>query len=1319
MSNLYWDTSLPGSGSGGTIQTLQLNGTTLSLVPDGGSVTLPTGIVSSLGPVVVVSSIQALDSMYIGPNQEIELLSTGDIYCSNVFNNLTNSFAGNFNTLTTTSLNATTANIQNINTTTLNPSTINGRQVTTSSIRIGDFNRYLNIHKDYATPATEITQDINQVYMRTNVDIPSPYVFSASNGYIDAITGNTVNIDTYVSTDTVYTSLIDLNGKDLSNDSQNLYYDGKVIFTGQRGDASQWSKYPAVQGINLNGNSITNAGQTLIMTNPSDTGGTFQVGFPDGATLDLQPNINLYGATMNIAAGAPTDLTYTTGRTVNIDSYAGALSGSKVNIAGHAGTGVFAQNGSQINVDAYGGLSFPAPFPGIAGGGAINLSAHGGSLGTSVGAGRINLTAYSGINNVGDLSPSEIVLNGANVSLGNNNTLPFGATTNANVQAVKVQIIAGSVLIPTWLFTDPTLVVRAGYGMELQTDPGKGSNTDSRIYVKEIYAQSNSGIIPEPVGEYLTLDGKSGGITLNNFKVANGQGGGAALNNIAFMSGSYPLSVQNQINALAGSIANISTTGGTSNLAEWYIFPALSTVNFNKGINLVDGTISSIDGVRFYDQIGELATTFQHQVYLDGSSLGNASTTIMMENSTIVGFRNPGTNLLNTLRTGGVYLGESALLNVSGSNLTLNGVPIVSAETGPNPSFSTIEINQGGNILMGSSLAQQTAMIFNKDISGLSTTILAMEYNDNNNGVLTLSVQDQVGYADDLEVGGLYSYGRSNIYAGPQPYTCINGPVIRGTDLALSNVSSINGVAWGGGGGVSSIQNWSYYPVLNDGIQFGNQTAWIKGGGNALFTTSNGVNTIPVAAKAFSVFDTNNPGVVAEIGFNENGVVTMKKNGLPTEFKVSTLGIMSSIMSVDSASQLSVDDRKVAAQWSAYPVLSTVTAITAFTAPTRIMDLKNVGTSSFSIHLEYDPPGIAPSDSLDITVGGGENRIASTWPGQFYTPMRIDADALTINTVNPSGTRFGFLNSNDYSFIRGSFVSTGTLNATKISTSAVGFTTGGILTTSGTDLFFNGNILNTSNAINNWASYPASQGVNMSNFSLFNTNSATAINGAWNLYSNAVDLNVATNISISNANFSTVALQTVGNINSFGYHYGSFGYAFGSSPNQTSNYMILQKPSFSTNLTIQMISSSTAISTGTIYDTVFNPLPPSPVYGNTTLINSNVSTVTYTYPGSPFTYTNLFDSFVPSTTFAVLSGWIGLPLSINQSTIAQIGVGPVGNIQIFNQQMMTLNPLTTYQNFSLNLDFTDYMGSNITLKTWLNQNGTLSFKNVRIKWLPN
>lgn len=1327
--SLYWDPSLPNQGGGGTTQTLELNGYTLSLVPNGGSVQLPQNI-STLGPTGYISTLGVLNEIDVGPNSNVRILSTGAIYGSSFYGTLGNLFFVNANDVVANDIFGTNGNFTNLNVTNLSPSTVNADQIFTSSISIGS-NYYLVIGQDFgpnSTGSSRISQQFGKIAMDANLTMKPGRTIRT-----DSIIAGVVNAD-YVNSPGLSVSSININNNILSNSGAFPTWNGSNIYPGQRGDASAWAQFPANGFVNINNNSIggidtlyadntANLGTgkqnatVNVLTTPSfnplplpfpqDPPGNFTVGFSNYITApnSTQPNIGLFGNDVKIAAGAPLIPAYARGRTVSIDAYAGL-----------APFFPFLQDAnSYINITAHGN-SF---------GGACNLGA---------GTGNITLTAYNsafGLIPVPYL-PGRIYLNASKVDIGNNNYLGLGTSALITMQSAVINMIAGldfAGISPFGPFAHTR--IRSRDGVVIENTPLGTNNRDSRLYVRDIIGYSN--FVNDFGPPALSLDGLDGGLTLNNFVLLNAQDG-AAINNIATLTGPYATNVQNQINALQGQIAGLSTTGGTSNLALWFQYPALSTVVFNQGLNLQGGSISSVNGVIFNDSTGDLTNTYQSRVFLDGKTPTTGST-MMYYDASAVNFINPSSLSYNFIRGQGFYFGGSNLLAVSSGQLQFNGQNLISTNgsggggggsVGPNPLVSTLTVNYGGFVQIGTQQIQNVAVFSDNNVLGFT------DVNDGIRPIVAFPIYS--GYYD----GGYVRVNNQSIDF-LQPTTGTNFPfaTFSGTsNISLNNISTINSIPISsfinGNSGPSSIQNWSYFPVLSNSIQFGNQTAWIKGETSALFTTSNGVDTIPVVGQAFTALDANNPGVICQYGLDTDGVPVVKKNSIPTDFRVSTLYLSSSRLTTDGV-DLYLNGSNIGsgntASWANYPAVSTIQGSN--------LTLSNVA-ASISIFDTQANPADPRSTSLFLSPfqlqmasrrGIGQNLIGMTNQSNNLQIYNRAGDGATIQTggnmqnlriIADTQLAFGFTFTSPSTLTNGLSVSSININGSNNITASNGF------------LYFNGSALNTGSSVANWASFPASQNVNMFGNEI---NNCTAVSGGsipgagFSITTNQVQFSGPQGVTatLPTYNYQSNAIKAIaGNIaidgSSSNYMVSPYGYAhqqptglgwYNTSVNGgTGQYQIRQ------------FQGNTVISTGTVYDTLYNPLPSFPItyFGGT----SN-ATFIYTKPVgslSLFQVITSLGTFAPTTKQGIISFSLLTPTTYAfGGSNGYIGVGPVGNFSSSNSYVVPLvqrDPLyTVYNRYTLFCDFSDFIGSNYDFRILGNPSGIFTFVDVCLKPLPN
>jgi hypothetical protein len=1353
MSATYWDPELGRGGGGGEPQQLELNGFTLSLVPDGGSVELPVGYVSSLGSVLIVSSVLARDSVVVGPSSNVIITSTGQITANVMLPQLLNALAVNATNTTTTSLSTTNGQITNLfspnaNATQLNALSISSGMINTSSIKAGG----ITISKDTGIGYTKVTGDQITFYQNINQDSPGQNINGRFFNGENYNATSSINVGSNIIASNVNSNaIITLNNHVLSNTANNLTYDSNPIYTGQRGDVSQWAQFPANGFVNANGNGVGGIGtlyvdgeanlanKANIGTNKQDSEvnilttpysglnpfypvGKFNLGFrryaPGGILPNnsTQPDINVYGRTLNMAAGAPDLPAYLEGRTINIDAYAGLSPVPSI-------VPVLPNANSYINITAHGN----------------SVSALNKFLGA--GSGNITLRAYNSYFPPGvvpnPLAPGRIYLDAARVDIGNANYTGLGQSALVNLQSAIIQLIAGVELGSISPFGEFAHTrIRSREGVSIENTPFGNNNRDSKLWVREIVGYSNF------VGDFgppaLTLDGLDGGLTLNNFVAANGQGDGADLNNIASMTGAYPTNVQNQINALQNTIANLSTTGGTSNIAQWSAFPALSTIVATKDINFTGTTasISSLNGIQFNNTAGSLTNTYQKRVYIDGRSATTGSS-MMYYDASSVAFINPSSLAYNDIRGQGFYFGagQSNYLGVSSGVLLFNNQALISTNGaggggggsfGNNPLVSTLKVNYAsGFVQIGT---QQITNV------GLFADVNVLGVQDSNGGVRPIAAFPVYsGY-----YGGGYTRinNQSIDFMEPASGTGFNfASFDSGSNIGLSNISSINGLpisTFTGGAGPSTIQNWSYFPVTSNSIQFGNQTAWIKGENNALFTTSNGSNTIPVTAKSFTVFDPDNISVIRNIGFDSNGILTAQRtNTHPSDFRVSSLYMNTSQLTTDGV-DLYLNGNNIGsgntAQWANYPAINTVRGTT--------LEFSNVNPSLGLIDTTYNPSDPRSTSmflnpyQLILTNKTGTNRNIFRMVNASNTFM-IQNDLAGTNLyasgtlANGNPSQFYF--QNDVSVVLNhKFTSPSTLTqGLVVSTIALN---NNLLTASNGALYFNGSVVNASNTADNWATFPATSNVNMANYSITN---ASAISGG-SIPSGGF------NITTSRAQFAGFQGLTSA-LPSYDYRSNAITASAGNiaCDGSSSNYIVSpygfahQQPTglewFNTSVNgangqyqIRQFQANSIVSTGTIYDTVFNPLPTFPI----TYCTTPGVTRTNVYSGPGLAVLIQMGTFTPVTKQGIVSFQIIPPASYSNAQ-AWIGCGPNSSANYNDQNNVLLAPRSdTYSGGYWNTvtilcDFTNFLGQPYVFRMDGSANGIFTIKNVQYKPLPN
>lgn len=1338
MSAAFWDTELgKGGGGGAEPQQLVLNGYTLSLVPDGGTVQLPLGAISTLGPAIVVSSLTARDRIVVGPASNVFITSTGVVNATTVAVQLANATNVNATTTTTTNINATQGNIStllasNANMLQVNANSISSGMAAISSMRAGG----ITISKDTGIGYTKITGDSIGFYQNIDQYAPGQNINGRYfNGEIFNATSTMNATSSIALSNAAGNAAMTLNGHTLSNTANNLTYDGNPIYTGKRGDVAAWAEFPANTTVNANGNDVRNVnglyangiqaggatidnianivtntqtGTVNILTKDGTSGrfepGTLNVGFSGGNPASTQPNINLKGNAVNIAAGDPLSPTYAAGRTINIDAYAGASAQLLPPFS---------------NANSY-----------------INITSHGNSVGAipvfGRGTGNITLRAYNAYNGLvpDPFSPGTITLDASIVQIGNPTYTGVGTSAIVNMQGAIVQTIAGLQLAGEPGL--PAYQIRSAGGVTIYNDPTGYSNRDSRLYVRDIFGHSN--FVSDFGPPALTLDGLSGGLTLNNFIEANGQGDGADLNNIATMSGAYPTNVQNQINALQTAIGNISTTGGTSSLSLWFQYPALSTITLNKDLNMAGATasISSLQGVIFNNTSGTLTNTYQKRVYIDGKTSGLASS-MMYFDSNAVSFINPSTLSYNNLRGQGFYFGAgtSNLLTVSSGVLQFNGQNLISTSGsggGSIVSSFTNGISIGPNNLQIQQGAINAPLLYGSDSNGDNVGWLAqplwsgdassayLRYSSTNiDGVLPNGTTSQ-----NFLIADISKYGTAN------------------SAFALNNISTLNGIpisSFLAGGSVSTLQNWSYFPVASNAIQFGNQTAWIKGSQNALFTSSDGLNTIPILAQAFTVYDPNNVGVIRNIGFDASGVLTVQRSSThPSDLRVSSIILNTSPLTTDGT-DLYLNGSNIGssnvASWADYVASSTIRGanITLSNSGVSLAMFDTTTPDPRSTSIFFSPTQLQMANRR----GTGQNLFAMTNQSNNFQIYNRAQDGATIQTGgNVQNLRIVADTQLDFGY---TFTSPSTLTQ-GLGVSSISINGSNNLTASNGALYFNGSVVNASNTADIWATFPASSDVNMnsnqmSNITIMKSQNYNntlqpgfildqtlggVINGSLGLFvRNSADSYDSNVITTTNGNIEAQSGPTIPH-----FVVSSNGFAH-QAPNGTS-WFRTKVDGTSGQMTIAKMAATTPIplSTATVYDTIYNPLPTYPITYCTTpgVVRTNLYS-----PAFGGQVLIQMGTFTPTTKQGIVSFEVIVPAAMS-NTQAWIGCGPSASANYDDQHAVLLPPKDPYSGgywntITIFCDFTGWIGSNFIFRMDAAAAGQMTFRNVQYKPLPN
>ena len=1254
MDYTSWDTNAIGGGGGGITQQLKLSGQTLSLIPSGGSVQLPTAYVSSTTTTLQVSSLVAHDSIFLLNNgiPAIKLTSTGNIYLSTAFGTVANFNFVNASSTMTTYINASNATLSNATINTGNISTILTSKITATNAYVN----YEEVTTLYAGNSYTSNSWANKAffgcnYMRIQDEQGATTIFQPNNsltmnttmtmGTTSVLNTNNINVQGQITMNSNSSS-----SNVLSNDNSNLIFNGQIIVPGPRGDASQWANYPANHFIDANNNGIgginglwVNQGDVSLLNGFIGTSAhpaTFTVGstyiHEDFAT---QPNVIIGGKDVQISAGAAILPAYNDGRSINLDAYPGIYTFSS-------------SRDSQINLTAHGNTTIP-----------LNVLA-------APGRGIINLTAYNSVSQYSPFNPFSypgiINVNASIINIGNNNSTPLFGTTKITHQAYSMLFIAGSIIIPTSLI-GPAITYRSGGGVEYLTDiTNSQKNTDSVIRVKEIIAQNNADfnpILPDPFGEYLTLDGRSGGITLNNFRTANGQGAGASLLNVASLTGSYADGVANNIKSsidyttstasgLQSQINAIVSGGGQnlSNIANWYQFPAISTISLNKSIamNATNASISTLSGLSITDFAGNLQPIKASQLQINGNpiiytnnaySFTSASGAVAPLIVSSIAFNPQGT---------------SYNLGTVGNSLYFNGQKVATNMVIPSNISTFSNLNA---VSFNSDQPLSTLTIYSA-VNGLST-INAPAFGLNANTSNYVNITSDSNGSLDFTI-----YKNNALFTKPISADWDN--TNSKFQLQLSNVSTINGMPYGNGS-VSSIGNWSYFPVTNSNITYGNQSIWLKGEGNLKITNQAGTQPLPISAQQLDVYNPSYGGLRATFGQDIDGMAAVLNTGASVGLRVSTLSLASNVLSATSTNLL-INGINPVSNWASY--IATVPINT-----TNSITLSNSATAATTL----------------LNIQGADSVMTAT--GNIYLK---GISTIAYNTLS---------------------VLSGSLNAMTLNTSSININNT-VISGSNGNLLVNNVVINTSTSITNWASYDASQIVNSPygyKSASLNSNILYALSASNTMGKMNVSVDAAGNTSI-------YANQLINVMSSNCVVYNKLTMNGGTS--YIDNTSINAINTTTSNLTLGVNVMNSASGDSNIYVNG-NPLAYQISYSKVFL--GSYGNNNYTSAGNYDVPTG-FSNFQPLYNYGILSVQVIFPATLvqNNSNYFIFGLQRIGFANsIFTNAVLPVSggASTFAPNLELFCDFSSYIGSNYGFRFKSNIAGAFTFYNAQIKYLPN
>lgn len=116
----------------------------------------------------------------------------------------------------------------------------------------------------------------------------------------------------------------------------------------------------------------------------------------------------------------------------------------------------------------------------------------------------------------------------------------------------------------------------------------------------------------------------------------------------------------------------------------------------------------------------------------------------------------------------------SALQRQTYANSTQPLFVTASGGSGEDLTLNELNINQGGNITLGSSINNATSIVFNKALDGSTITQMQELFVGDSTTDLALTLIDQASEYDALQIGNLFAYGLGTAY-GAANYLSFNG----------------------------------------------------------------------------------------------------------------------------------------------------------------------------------------------------------------------------------------------------------------------------------------------------------------------------------------------------------------------------------------------------------------------------------------------------------------------------------------------------------------------------------------------------------------
>jgi hypothetical protein len=683
------------------------------------------------------------------------------------------------------------------------------------------------------------------------------------------------------------------------------------------------------------------------------------------------------------------------------------------------------------------------------------------------------------------------------------------------------------------------------------------------------------------------------------------------------------------------------------------VYPARSTLTLNQSLNFSknNASISTLNGLSITDYNNTFQPIKVSEVRINNSSI------------TYTDAFNFGSNSYLPIRVSSIFM-NGYQVNTSNANLMFNGNQLATtnyiSSLGVTSNFKNIN-TENLNSNSRSSLTVWGPINAQSSITAPSYKLF------NNTNYSAVVASDAYGSIVLNNIAN--STITTNIVSGFNPTT-------NTYNVALSNVSSINGFSYvAGGGGVSTLSNWSLYPVIGgQPLSFGSQIAQISGNNYAIFNNQLG-QPMRVVGSEFTPLNTS-AGVQVKFGIKDSNASILDMANNYSQLNLSSVSVYGNTITADS-SNLYVNSSNVVSSWYNYPASNYIIG-------NKGVVVSNVVDGAKPLQMTN---GVA---FLGVNQYNDGSTVFSSQP-TVSNPIVMETAVLSVRTSPTSAhTDIGAT----YVATSGVLANSLSLNNNTLTTDAAG------------NLTYNGTVINTAASLSNWATYPAVGTVEADHGIICSgtSNAVTLINAHNNNANCGFVLDSVGTLNIANDPSNPTFGAAINYIGRNHYVYGPMTFTDFSAPLGVR----IDRLSISN---VQTLGVNGAVVTGDASNLYVNSSRVvTGSYAPIVLSNRNL---TYTSGNLTICYSGI----TSPTKQSVLMFQVTTPSgfvqgSSNFFTIQYLdNIYPTSNAQNFNILLPTSNSGAT-QNCSF---VVNTVGSNSYINMSASYNGVYQFSNVRIK----